>query len=143
MVWWGWIVIGLGLMIAEMAAVDAAFYLVFVGFAAVLTGLVGLAGIDLPIWAQWITFAVLAITTMVAFRHRLYSKLRGEPIGFTDQVDGRHVNVLEDVKAGGSTRVEFRGSRWSAVNVGEQAINAGEEAVITAAEGSLLRIRSI
>ncbi|MEL7312630.1 MAG: NfeD family protein [Pseudomonadota bacterium] len=143
MVWWGWIVIGLALMIAELAAVDAAFYLVFVGLAAVLTGLVGFAGIDLPIAAQWFTFALLAITTMVAFRNRVYAKLRGEPIGFTDQVDGRHVNVLEDVRAGGSTRVEFRGSRWNAVNVGEEAMTAGQEAVITEADGSLLRIKSI
>ena len=124
MVWWGWLAIGLLLMGAELLAVDAAFYLVFLGLAAVIMGLVGLVGIELAVWLQWIFFGVLALTTMVFFRRKVYTKFRGQPLGFKDQVDGRQVIVLEDVTAGGETRVEFRGSRWDAVNVGSNALAA-------------------
>lgn len=140
MVWWGWMVIGLLLMCAEMMAVDAAFYLVFLGIAAVLVGLVGMLGVDLPIAGQWIMFAGLAATSMVFFRRKVYLKIRGNPIGFEDQVDGRHVTVIEDVAAGGQTRVEFRGSRWDAVNVGNAALVTGEQAIINKADGSRLEI---
>ena len=70
MPWWGWLVLGIGLLGVEMFVVDAQFYLVFIGVAAALVGLLGLAGIDLPQWAQWLAFAALAIVTMLAFRKR-------------------------------------------------------------------------
>ncbi|MFK8054290.1 MAG: NfeD family protein [Woeseiaceae bacterium] len=143
MVWWGWIAIGLLLMGAELMAVDAAFYLVFVGLAAIFTGLLGLMGIPMTIWLQWLVFGVTAAVIMVAFRKALYDKIRGNPIGFTDQVDGRQVSVLEDVIAGGETRVEFRGSRWDAVNISEQPLKAGEKAIILKAEGSRLKIDAL
>ena len=40
--WWGWLIIGFVLMGAELTAVDAAFYLIFVGAAAILMGALGL-----------------------------------------------------------------------------------------------------
>jgi len=44
MPWWGWLVLGIGLLGVEMFVVDAQFYLVFIGVAAALVGLVsGLA----------------------------------------------------------------------------------------------------
>ncbi|MEO0574318.1 MAG: NfeD family protein [Pseudomonadota bacterium] len=143
MVWWGWMVIGLLLMCAEMMAVDAAFYLVFLGFAAVIVGFVGMLGIDLPIAGQWILFAGLAATSMVFFRRKVYLKIRGNPIGFSDQVDGRHVTVMEDVAAGGQTRVEFRGSRWDATNVGTAALATGDQAIINKTDGSRLEITAL
>lgn len=143
MVWWGWIAIGLLLMGAELMAVDAAFYLVFVGLAAIFTGLLGLAGLPMAIWLQWLVFGVSAAVFMVLFRKSLYEKFRGQPIGFADQVDGRQVSVLEDVAAGGETRVEFRGSRWNAVNVGSQNLKAGDKAIIMRADGSMLEIDAI
>ena len=41
MPWWGWLIIGFGLMAAELLGIEAAYYLIFVGVAAILTGLVG------------------------------------------------------------------------------------------------------
>ena len=77
MPWWGWLVLGIGLLGVEMFVVDAQFYLVFIGVAAALVGLVGLTGIDLPQWAQWLVFAALALVTMFAFRKRMYAMVRG------------------------------------------------------------------
>ena len=72
MPWWGWLVLGIGLLGVELFVVDAQFYLVFIGVAAALVGLLGLAGSTMPQWAQWLLFAALSIVTMVAFRKRVY-----------------------------------------------------------------------
>ena len=39
MPWWGWIVVGVVLLAAELLAIEAQFYLVLLGVAALLTGL--------------------------------------------------------------------------------------------------------
>ncbi len=58
MPWWAWLVLGIGLLGVEMLVIDAQFYLVFIGLSAALVGLLALLGIDLPQWAQWLTFSV-------------------------------------------------------------------------------------
>ncbi|MYF12689.1 MAG: hypothetical protein F4229_17240 [Gammaproteobacteria bacterium] len=63
MPWWGWLTIGFGLMAAELLGIEAAYYLIFVGVAAILTGLAGLVGLELPIWGQWLAFSILAIAS--------------------------------------------------------------------------------
>ena len=68
MPWWAWFVIGVGLLGVEMFVIDAQFYLVFLGVSAVIVGFIGLSGLMMPEWAQWLTFAILSLTTMVAFR---------------------------------------------------------------------------
>ena len=48
MTWWGWLIIGAILLGAELLAVDAQFYLVFLGLSAALVGLAGMFGIVMP-----------------------------------------------------------------------------------------------
>ena len=143
MVWWGWLIVGLLLMGAELGAVDAAFYLIFVGAAAICLGLVGLAGVTLPIWGQWLLFSVLAIASMVLFRQKLYNKLRAGAAGFGNTAVGTLVTVSENVPQGGQTRVGMRGSRWTAVNVGTAPIAAGADARVVKADGVDLRIEGL
>ena len=143
MIWWVWIVIGLVLIAVEFTMVDAAFYLLFLGLAAIATGTIVSVAAGIPAAMHWAAFTVTAIALTVLFRRKLYDKLRGNPIGFEDQVDGRHVDVLEDVRAGAETRVAFRGSRWTAVNVGNTALREGDQALIVRTEGSLLKIEAL
>ena len=77
MSWWAWVIGGAILFGAELAYVNAQFYLVFIGSAAIVTGLVTALMPGLQPWAQWATFGVLAIASMVAFRSRIYRRLRG------------------------------------------------------------------
>ena len=77
MTWWGWLILGIGLLGVEMFVIDAQFYLVFIGASAVIVGLLGLAGIAMPEWMQWLIFAALALIAMLAFRRRVYEKIRG------------------------------------------------------------------
>ena len=91
MPFWGWIVIGVLLLGAELTLIDAAFYLVFIGISAIIVGLMGLAGVIMPIWGQWLLFAGLSIATMFLFRGQLYKKLRGGLPGFEDKSMGSTV----------------------------------------------------
>ena len=143
MPWWAWIVAGLGLMALELAAVDAAFYIVFLGAAAVVVGVAESAGAGLPIWGQWVLYAVLSVAFMVLFRRKLYDRLRGSAQGFDNSTVGETVDVTEDVPAGGRTRVAMRGSRWRAKNVGPEAIGAGAQARVVAVSGTTVEIEPV
>ena len=143
MPWWGWVTLGILLMGAELVAVDAAFYLIFVGAAALCIGVLALGGMDMPIWGQYLAFAALAITSMVLFREKLYVKLRGSVPGFHDGRVGRVVKVSEDVPEGGQTRVDLRGTQWTAVNRGPGTIAAGSGARIVKTDGVELVIEGL
>lgn len=126
----------------EMLAVDAAFYLIFIGVAALIIGLLEPLGVTLGLTAQWIAFAVLALTLMVLFRERLYKKLRGGAVGFEDSTIGSLVDITGDVAPGGSTRVRMRGSEWTAINIGQETIPAGRQARIKEVDGLILKVTS-
>lgn len=143
MPWWGWVSFGIVLMGVELVAVDAAFYLIFVGAAAVCVGIIGLAGLALPEWGQLLVFAVLAVASMVLFRGRLYDRIRGGLPGFEYTVDGRIVSVEEEVSRGGQTRVSLQGTQWPAVNVGPGPIPAGTRARIVRRDGMNLSIEGL
>jgi membrane protein implicated in regulation of membrane protease activity len=144
MPWWGWLVLGIGLLGVEMFVVDAQFYLVFIGVAAALVGLLALAGLDLPQWAQWLAFAALALVTMVAFRKRVYAVVRGRTGHVEAPVTtGDRVRVGMRLEPGQSGRVDYRGSSWTARNVDDRAIEAGTEALISHVDGLTLHLKSV
>jgi membrane protein implicated in regulation of membrane protease activity len=143
MTWWGWCILGLVLFGVELFAVDAQFYLIFAGVAAVLVGLLGLTGIDLPVWAQWTSFAVLAIVTMFTVRKQIYLKLMSKPMGNVSTDIDREIVLKQDLAPGKSCRIEYRGSGWTAVNIGENAIAAGSMARIDSIDGLTLKLRAI
>ena len=143
MAWWAWLVLGIGLLGVEMFVIDAQFYLVFIGLSAAVVGVLGLAGIELPTWAQWLIFSGLAIVAMLAFRRRLYEMLRGG-VGQVDErlTIGDRVVIPARLEPGQSGRVEYRGSSWTARNTGLLAIEAGREAVIAAVDGLTLHVKA-
>ena len=141
MQWWGWIVIGTLIFCAELFAIDAQFYLIFIGAGALIVGVVGLAGLELPVWGQWLLFAVLSIASMVVFRRRLYDKIRGDAQPVSDAVIGEDVLLEKELQPGETCRTEYRGTMWTANNVGDQPIPAGQEAMIEAMDGLTLHVR--
>ena len=141
MTWWAWCILGTLLLAVELFAVDAQFYFVFIGLAAVVVGLLGLVGIDLPEWAQWMLFAVLAVAAMLTIRKQLYEKLRHRVTGTVDSDVAQRVKIPEELAPGKSVRVEYRGSGWTALNIGDRLIPAGQEVRIEAVDGLTLRVR--
>ncbi len=76
--WWIWMLLGLGLLVAELT-MPSGLYFLFFGISAVLVGgLVGLGlglGRGLTIWTQWLLFSVLAIGALLVLRKPLKARL--------------------------------------------------------------------
>lgn len=142
MAWWSWMVLGALLLGAELFAIDAQFYLVFLGVSAVLVGLTALFGIVMPDWAQWMMFAVLSLVSFFTFRKALYQKIHGGVPGFRESLSGNTVNIDSDLAVGAEARIEFRGSRWTVRNVGTGTISAGSRATVVKAEGLTLHVEA-
>ena len=141
MPWWGWLVVGIGLLGVEMFVIDAEFYLVFLGISAALVGLLGLAGVAMPEWAEWLSFAAFAVISMVAFRRRLYELVRRKDASVEQRITtGDLVLVPTRLEPGQSCRVDYRGSTWTARNTGGNAIEAGTEARISQVDGLTLHL---
>jgi membrane protein implicated in regulation of membrane protease activity len=126
---------------AELAFIDAQFYLVFFGAAALIVGFLGLGGIAMPEWLQWLSFAALSIVSMVLFRRQLYDMLRKQTEHMESGPAGEQVLVPIDLAPGASCRLEYRGSTWTAQNVSDHAIPADSNARIVQVEGLTLQIR--
>ena len=140
MPWWGWMIIGAVLLGAEVF-VSTEFYLAILGVAALVVGLIGFSGLTAPEWAQWLTFAVLAIGLLVLFRKKLWH-LIGPPSGDADDpLIGGIVVTTGSVGPGAEGGGELRGTVWKVKNVGDRAVGDGERAVVVAVEGILLHVR--
>jgi len=143
MPWWAWLVLGIGLLGVELIFIDAQFYLVFIGISAALVGLLGLFGVELPGWMQWIVFSSLAITAMLTFRRRIYELVRGTMGKVEERLTlGDRVVIQTRLEPGQSGRVDYRGSSWSVRNTGGEPLEAGREAVIAHIDGLTLHVKA-
>ncbi|MCH9693051.1 MAG: NfeD family protein [Gammaproteobacteria bacterium] len=142
MTWWLWMVMGAIILGAELFAIDAQFYLVFMGISAALVGLAGLLGISLPEWAQWTAFATLSLLSFFTFRKSLYQKIHGGVVGFRENLSGDSVNVGDAIEPGGEARVSHRGSKWTARNTGQSVIAAGARARVVKVDGLTLHVEA-
>ncbi len=140
MLWWGWIVLGVVILAAEMFVIDAQFYLVFIGLSAVIVGLTDLLGVALPEWAQWMLFAVLSLTSMFTFRKSIYLKMRGTAPGFRASLKGDMVLVVDELAPGTESRASHRGTKWTIRNVGGGIIPAGQRARVVKTDGLILHV---
>ncbi len=138
MQWWAWIAVGAVLLGAELFFIDAQFYLVFVGAAALIVGAAALTGHALADWLQWLAFLALAVFGMLSFRRRIYERVRRGLPGVKGGPAGDTVLLAGDLKPGEQCRVEYRGTTWSAVNGGRAVIAAGARARIARVEGLTL-----
>jgi membrane protein implicated in regulation of membrane protease activity len=143
MPWWAWLVLGIGLLGVEMFVIDAQFYLVFVGLSAATVGLLGLVGVDLPAWLQWLVFSALALGAMFGLRQRLYDMIRKRGGQVDERLTiGDRVVIAARLEPGQSGRVDYRGSSWTARNVDSRAIEAGSEVSIAAIDGLTLHVKA-
>ena len=143
MPWWGWIIFGALLLGSELLIVDAGFYLVFIGIAAALTGLIELAGAGLEPWVQWILFSVISLTLMVLFREKLYAKLRGSGVDYKTGPVGEIVTLEQVLEPGDKGRLAFRGTEWTVINDSGESFKAGQHVQVRSVEGLSLRLGSI
>jgi membrane protein implicated in regulation of membrane protease activity len=140
MTWWAWMILGAVLLAAELFAVDAQFYLVFLGISAALVGLLGLFGIVLPEWGQWLAFAAAALFFFFSFRRMVYAKIRGGGENYPETMSGESVNVAADLAPGAEMRTQYRGSDWTVRNVGQATISSGSRAEVVKVDGLTLHV---
>jgi membrane protein implicated in regulation of membrane protease activity len=142
MSWWGWIVGGAILLGAELAfGVNAHFYLVFIGSAAILVGVVTELAYPFAPWAQWAAFAVLALVLMVTFRGRQYERSRERPASMQPGPIGSVMILPVSLAPGESCRAEHCGTFWTVCNDSDQVIPAGERAQIARVDGLTLLVQ--
>ncbi len=143
MLWWHWMVLGAVILGAELLAIDAQFYLVFLGVSAALVGLAGLVGISMPEWVQWTTFATLSLISFFTFRKSLYAKIRGDDgDGYEGTISGDTINIVDELAAGGESRTDYRGTKWTIRNTGSEPIAAGSRAKVVEIDGLTLHVES-
>jgi membrane protein implicated in regulation of membrane protease activity len=139
MLWSIWVIAGVALLVAELTFISAEFYLLFVGIAAVLTGLCTALNADMPSWAPWTLFIVLTLAGVKFFRRGLAERFRvkGVPPPGLSAI-GQSVLLNHNLPPLAEGRVEFRGASWGIRNRSDSAIPAGSHADIVAIEGLTL-----
>jgi membrane protein implicated in regulation of membrane protease activity len=141
MPWWGWVVVGVLFLGAEIF-LSTDFYLFFFGAMGLVMGLIGLAGVGLPAWAQFLIYAALSIVSLVLFRRRIRGMFLKPDADVGDSLVGHLVTAKAGIAPGDSGQVELRGSVWAAHNVGTQLIDAGQRCPVVRVEGVTLFVRS-
>lgn len=142
MTWWAWMIFGAVLLGAELFAVDAQFYLVFLGVAAAIVGLAGLFDVVTPEWVQWLSFGVLSLLFFLTFRRTLYTKIRGGGEVYRGSIAGESVPVSADLPAGADARTKYRGTEWNIRNIGEATIPAGSHVKVVEVDGLTLNVKA-
>jgi membrane protein implicated in regulation of membrane protease activity len=138
--WWHWFVLGLLLVLVELAAAGG-FYIIFFGIAAVLVGLLSSIGAAGSVGAQILLFSVLSVASLLLFRSRLVKRFQGDPqTPQVDQLVGEIGVVLEDLLPGAVGKVELRGSSWSARSVSGSTLARGTRCQVTGVDGLTLSV---
>lgn len=143
MTWWIWILIGLLLLAAEVA-VPGGIIMLFFGIAALIVGALVAGGLGGPLWVQSLLFSLLSIVSLTTLRGPILRKM-GASTARADRVDaieGENVLLITDLAPGADGKVEFRGTSWSARNVGNNPLIKGEQGVVEKIKGVTLLIRS-
>jgi membrane protein implicated in regulation of membrane protease activity len=141
MSWWGWIVWGAALLGLELSLVSAQYYLVFVGTAAMATGVASWLMPALPDWGQWALFAALALISIVGFRGRLYARIQGVTPHVASGPAGGVFTLPSELSPGASCQAEHAGSYWTVRNDGDAPIAAGTRVRIGRVQGLTLLVR--
>lgn len=140
LLWWHWIVIGLLLVVGEMASAGG-FYIIFFGVAALLVGILAAFGIAGPVWAQVFLFSILSVSSLAVFRSRLLKWMQLDPQRpAVDPLIGEIGISQEDIVAGGVGRLELRGTAWSARNATSSALPRGTRCRVVRVEGLMLHV---
>lgn len=137
---WSWIVAGLVLLALELVVPGG--YLLWMGIAGILTGLLVLfQPLDWPV--QWLIFGVLSLVSILAWlrltRHRGAQTDRPLLNRRAEQFIGQEA-VLDQPIADGFGRLRLGDTIW---RVSGPDLPAGQRVRIIGAEGAVLRVEAV
>lgn len=139
--WWIWILIGLSLVFAEVVT-PGGFYLLFFGVGALAVGLLALADLAGPAWLQVLLFSVVSLCALWLFRGKLLQTFQVKPAQPVDSFIGETALAVGTIGVNGVGKVEFRGTSWSARNVGPTELTSGGRCMVEKVEGLTLVVRA-
>jgi len=134
-----WFLVGLGLVLAELAVPGV--ILVFIGVAAWLVAILDWIGVDSFSVQLWI-FGIASIVLVFGARRFVKGWFSGKESSENGDIDeefvGKIVTVVSAIDAGGFGLVELKGARWKATS--EVALEEGSQAVVTARDNITLEV---
>lgn len=140
MVWWLWVLLGIGLLALEMAT-PGGFFALFFGLSAIVVGALTAPGWSGPVWVQWVLFSVLSVLALFTLRGPLQARLNlkgsRKPV---DSLVGESALVTEEVPAGGVGKAELRGASWTARSSWNGSLAKGQRCRVERVDGLTLWI---
>jgi membrane protein implicated in regulation of membrane protease activity len=143
MLWWYWLLLGLGFLGLETVT-PGGFYFLFSGVAALVVGGLSLSGLAGPDWAQWALFSILSVLLLAVARKPLVAQLttrRGHD-GRRPELVGEEATLLEDLSPGALGKGELRGTTWSVRNDGHAMLRRGQRCRVEKVDGLTLWVRA-
>ena len=133
MIWWLWLLVGVGLLIVELVTAGG-FFAFFFGAAAFVVGLLTALHLGGPEWFQWALFVALSAGGVLLFRRPVMHRFGLQPPALPEQeMRGEWALVTEEVHPGGVGKVELRGTTWTAR--AHRTVHVGERVPVERIEG--------
>lgn len=135
-----WAVVGLVLLIAELATLG--FILCFIGLGALIVALTTWLGITSSFSSQLIVFSIASLSLLFLLR-KTAKKLFAGHADVPPDYAGQKVEVVKPIPAGGEGAVRYRGSDWIAFSDTAQTIPEGATVQIQTIEGIRVKITPV
>lgn len=139
-----WIVIGFGVMIAELFL--SSFVVVFFGAGAILTGLAIWLGLPTTSGLQYLFFILVSLALLFGLRSHFQRMLKGEvaDAGVDEDFIGFEARVIDGFGENdhGRGRIDYRGAAWQARS-NENGLAPGTLVRITARDGLTLLVEAV
>ena len=140
LLWWHWLVVGLLLVLAELAT-PGGFYVIFFGLAAIIVGALTALGVGGPVWMQILMFSVLSVVSLVLFRARLLEMMQVDPQApAVDSLVGEIGQLEGAILPGQIGRIEVRGAAWTARNATSSELPRGMRCRVVRVNGLMLEV---
>jgi membrane protein implicated in regulation of membrane protease activity len=141
MTWWIWILLGLGLLAAELLT-PGGFFILFFGAGAIAVGVLAALWPAAPEWLQWLAFPAVSILGVLGFRKPLRERFLALPESRqVDSMAGETAVAAGDIPPNGTGRVELRGAAWNARNLSDAPIREGQICRVEKVEDLLVFVR--
>jgi len=137
MVWWLWVLGGIGLLAFELAT-PGGLVALFFGVGALCVA--PLAALGVSSTAQWFAFSVLSLAGLATLRGPILRRLSRKHSGRAELVRELAV-LLEDLPLGLDAKAELRGTTWTVRSSWKTPLVKGQRCVVERVEGLTLWVR--
>jgi membrane protein implicated in regulation of membrane protease activity len=138
MEWWVWVVMGVILLVVEMAT-PGGLFAVFFGVGAFVIAPVAASGASPAV--QWALYTVVSLALLLTLRNALAKRFNARSGVPVENLVGELAVLLEDIPAGGEGRAELRGTPWSARTAGA-ALSKGQRCRVERVDGLTIWLRA-